>query len=517
MKRFLYFHPFFFGVYPVVALLGHNVAQAYRLDALRPFLLMLSMTVILWAVLGLVYQNWTRGALATSFLLFLFLVHENLSTQLSRVTLPSLPISLVQVLGIVWGGLALFGLWWMGKGVKNPLVATQFFFTIGLVALAIPVFQIVSFDLEKAFYSSKIEFASASAPPLSEDREYPDIYFIVLDAYARDDILTEEYGFDNTPFLSSLEDMGFYVPTCNQSNYSKTAFSIATTLNLDYLDVLGGGSAYKAVRNKYLIRDNEVRRILTQWGYTTVAFPTGLWWSVMDDADVFLTPEQDNLRKVGPWQPLAEVNPFELLLLQTSFHTPLAWLTASGVTEPLHEGSLEAAIEEDVDRQKYDRVQFALDALERIPYIPGPKFVYAHIVSPHPPYLMNRAGEFDLTLKGKKAGYIEQMIYLNERLLPILQGILDHSDTPPIIILEGDHGTKRVEWTPDIVKNLSAYYFPDGGSDHLYNTITPVNLFRIILDHYFGTDYGTVEDISYRSLTDDHQLDMELVPNTCTR
>jgi hypothetical protein len=45
--------------------------------------------------------------------------------------------------------------------------------------------------------------------------------------------------------------------------------------------------------------------------------------------------------------------------------------------------------------------------------------------------------------------------------------------------------------------NLSAYHLPNGGKDRLYNTITPVNSFRLIFDRYFGTALGTLEDKSY--------------------
>ena len=41
---------------------------------------------------------------------------------------------------------------------------------------------------------------------------------------------------------------------------------------------------------------------------------------------------------------------------------------------------------------------------------------------------------------------------------------------------------------------------PDGGESKLYPTITPVNSFRVILDYYFQTDFGLLEDRSYYSV-----------------
>lgn len=172
MKRFFNIHPFLFGVYPVVALLGHNVAQAYRLDALRPFLIMMGLTGLLWAVLGLVYRSGTRGALATSFLLFLFLVHENVSTQITGSMLFSYPIGAYFLLPI-FGVVALVGLWQIWRGIANPVRVAQVCFAMGAVALSVPVFQIVAFDVEKALYSTGLDFPSARASSLPEGGNFP--------------------------------------------------------------------------------------------------------------------------------------------------------------------------------------------------------------------------------------------------------------------------------------------------------------------------------------------------------
>ncbi len=70
---------------------------------------------------------------------------------------------------------------------------------------------------------------------------------------------------------------------------------------------------------------------------------------------------------------------------------------------------------------------------------------------------------------------------------------LEKSTTPPIIIIQGDHGF----WTGTNLPILNAYYLPGDAADALYPTISPVNSFRLIFDHYFGTDLGLLEDASY--------------------
>ena len=44
---------------------------------------------------------------------------------------------------------------------------------------------------------------------------------------------------------------------------------------------------------------------------------------------------------------------------------------------------------------------------------------------------------------------------------------------------------------------MNAYYFPDGDYRDLYQTITPVNTFRIVLNKYFGRDFERLPDRIY--------------------
>jgi len=77
-------------------------------------------------------------------------------------------------------------------------------------------------------------------------------------------------------------------------------------------------------------------------------------------------------------------------------------------------------------------------------------------------------------------------------LLNILPGLIANSKVHPIIIIQGDHGTKL-----DHFPILNAYYLPGAGKEKLYPTISPVNSFRLIFDTYFGAHYDLLPDVSY--------------------
>ena len=48
------------------------------------------------------------------------------------------------------------------------------------------------------------------------------------------------------------------------------------------------------------------------------------------------------------------------------------------------------------------------------------------------------------------------------------------------------------------MRNFTAILMP-GHEDVLYPTITPVNIFRVVFNAYFGGKYDILEDVSYSS------------------
>jgi len=127
---------------------------------------------------------------------------------------------------------------------------------------------------------------------------------------------------------------------------------------------------------------------------------------------------------------------------------------------------------------------------------------------PHPPFIFSPNGSLikdDLYYREAmglpsteelfQKGYANQVAFLDNRLPELLQTIISRSKTPPIIILQGDHGIR----SENRMQILNAYYLPDSGAAHLYPTISPVNSFRYIFNYYFGTNFPLLEDKSYYS------------------
>jgi hypothetical protein len=169
------------------------------------------------------------------------------------------------------------------------------------------------------------------------------------------------------------------------------------------------------------------------------------------------------------------------------------------------------------------KINFVFDTLADTTKWRAPFIVYAHVMLPHPPFVFGPNGEKILPvwkfstndLKDFIAGggtrdeyvkiYTGQVEYANKRVIALVDYLLSATKEPPIIILQGDHGPRSiVDWTnPDktdwkrCFSILNAYYLPGKDTKGLYKSISPINTFRIIFNHYFGTNYDLLEDKSY--------------------
>ena len=502
MKRSsLPFHPILLAVYPVLALLNHNIGQVRPILGLRAVVLSVVGALGLLVVLRLILHSWTAAGLLASLAIVLFYSYGPAYELLGQVQVAGTSLGRHRFLAPLWIGLLIFGtilvLWGRGEPTRALNLGA-------LIAVAIPLLLMVGSELG-------IRSGSAGARELGLELDaedpLPDIYFIVLDAYGRQDVLQREFGIDNGDFVAQLEQMGFQVADCSMSNYAQTELAFSSLLNLNYLDELGDGFTKGADDRSQmwpLIRDSHVRSILEDLGYQTVAFETGFRWSEFEDADIYLAPPRSG--KIG-------LNAFEATLLRST----AAWAILDQTQ------TLPDFLARDFDQsaeQHYDRVKYVFDQLQRSVELPGPKFVFAHIVSPHPPFVFDLNGDFrDVGTDGSTPseadyidGYRDQVIYLNDQVEIVLGTIVEKSEVSPIIVLQGDHGPGHGSST-DRMSILNAIRLP-AGDEPISDSISPVNTFRLVLNSLFGTDMLLLPDESFFSIYD-APYDFSVVPPAC--
>ncbi|MEJ2564223.1 MAG: hypothetical protein P8Z42_16305, partial [Anaerolineales bacterium] len=299
-----------------------------------------------------------------------------------------------------------------------------------------------------------------------------------------------------------LEERGFYIARCSHSNYTYTRLSLGSSLNMAYLhefyqfDDLNGF--------EQVIKENLVTSLLKKIGYKIVAFATAFPPTNWAHADVYFSyrdqNQEDRLFQAGVREP-------EAVFIRTT--AGLIILDA----ETLLQDRMKKLIDESASYDRYMRIEYNLDKLSTVPSIQGPKFVFAHITIPHEPYIFSASGDFVPNQTDNIVGYRGQVEYVNSRIIDSIDNILNHSDIPPIIVIQGDHG--GVETVNDYRRTniLNAYYLPGGGTDALYPTITPVNTFRLIFDQYFDSNNGLLPEVSYYSHWKDI-FNFEIVPIT---
>jgi hypothetical protein len=514
MKRPLIYHPLLFGLVPLLALLAGNLDQIRPAAALRSGLAALALCVLVWGGLRLALRSWGRAAPLASLWLIFFYTYGHLYEQLEGHTLLGAVVGKHRYLFPLWLGLVLLGTLLLlragvgrrastpGRPAAPPMHGLNQILNAAALALVIfPLMQIGQFAWRSAQPSAALAQAQPAAGGAGSDagsaagEQTPNIYYIVLDGYSRADVMREIYDLDITPFMEELRSLGFVLPDCAQSNYGLTPFSMFSALNMEYLDALGpdfplGSSANEVdtiPMHEYL-RDSQARRFLAGRGYQMVTFETGYWWLDIEDADFFIVGNDNPMIK---YSRAYEVSNFETIFLRT---TALRLVSEIALNRDASRGPRIRSH----NQSRYEITTFAMQQLEEVPRIPGKKFVYFHLMAPHEPFVFDAQGNFvDYDRRsGVMPAYPDEVTFLNRRVLEIIRGILAAEETPPIIILQSDHG-----WDPRYrMRILNALYLPGVEAARIAPEHTPVNTFRLIFNHYFGASYPLLENRSYFSI-----------------
>lgn len=322
----------------------------------------------------------------------------------------------------------------------------------------------------------------------------PDMYLIVLDGYGSSEVLNEIYDYDNSHFLDGLSDLGFNIIPEAKANYSQTRIVFTSMLNMNYFDEFinseykNSGDARPIIE---MIRSNLVVHKLENAGYTTISFTSG--YAYTEYLDV-------NEKIYSGFQ----FSDLERQILRTTIFYP-----------PLHNSFYNI---------RRNSIMKTLTGLEDLSKFSSPKFVFAHIFCPHPPFIFRDNGEYvippvtyfefdadDIISRTSSEyyyeGYRNQVEFISDQILITVQSILKNSETDPVIIIMGDHGPGLTVSQSDISSSnhyermhiLNALYLPGTDPASIPSDLTPVNTFRFIFNQYFGNSYELLENKSFVS------------------
>ena len=484
-------HPFFLVNYSVLALYTFNLGEVEWTVIFRPLALMLLISLLVLIFCRVILKTWQKAGLITTWSMLIFVSYGHVKNMISQSNLLYwlghhrflLPIS---------GLLFLLGVFLIIKKIRKPEMFSIILNAITLLLVLTSIVSISRYFIKKSRAGKTLE-TTAFVPDLKLEtpQNPPDIYYILLDGYTRSDVLLEKFGYDNGEFIDQLEDSGFYVAQCSRSNYLHTHLVLPSLLNMDYVDSLYAQTADSGEFDinflNYKSKNNVVMTNLQSVGYQTVTFETSYAWAQFDESDLYYRPVVENIF-------ILYISKFEELYLDTTVLSALLDWDLMRLQKFSQNIVLPNVMEK-------NRVAFIIDRLKKIPELENPQFVFAHLVIPHPPYIFNKDGvipnlsSYDESWEEGKLGqqgYINNIQYINQEILDVVEMILSQSETDPIIIIQSDHGSEFF----DRSMNFSAFYFPGGGEDVLYPSITQVNTFRLVFNQYFGTQLPILPDVS---------------------
>jgi hypothetical protein len=504
MRKSRVFHPVLFAISPALVLLSNNLTKIPVKQGLRPLLLSAVLGLASLSIFYLITRDWHYSAYLATLSSFFFLAYGHVYAAVHDTHFIILPLGKHSFLLPAWIGiLVLLGGPWSWKRLPSPEHITKTLNFMSIILILIPGVRISLYLIETrndaAVLDGKVLTIDLSTIQ-TDIKSTPDIYYIILDEYGRADSLHDIFGIDNQEFLSFLEEQGFYVAEESNANYTQTALSLSSSLNMSYLDrlqfLLGEDSSNREPLID-LIRNSAVADILQQAGYQIVTFASGYEYTEIEDADLYSTPF------------IYQLNSFESL-----------WLSTTAAILIPHPASLGLPIPNSETQRV--RILHSFEQLASVGRDSAPQFIFAHIIAPHPPFVFDAEGNvvdqdrryhigdgfmFLGTTEQYIDGFSDQLLYVNLLTENLITDILAQSEEPPIIIIQGDHGPGAyLNWESleqscpyERFPILNAYFIPDVIEPDLYPSLSPVNSFRVILNAIFDANMPLLEDQSYFS------------------
>ncbi len=481
-------HPLLFAAFPVLFLFAQNLGIVAVGELFPPLALVVGAATLALVALTAVFRDARPAAVVVSAIAVGTLAYGHGLRAAASVHLGGTAFL------VLWGGMGLGAVAFAILRRRRLKAVTQ---ALNFVAVALVLTQLVAIIPFEARALTTTRTTQAPGGPAANLHTTRDIYYIILDRYGSARSIALNYDITDNGFYDWLASRGFAIARDSHANYGRTSLSLAATLNMTFLDNLAAQQGLDSPDLgpvDAMLQDHVVGRFLKQAGYRYIHI--GSFW--------------------GPTQAssIADVNTH--LGGPSDFGAALYDQTVlPSIARRLGLQPATSARQRQADNARY---QFRV--LESLRATPGPKFVFAHVMLPHPPYAFAADGrilsEQDVRQLSTKEQYRGQLLFTNSEMESFLEPLLALPEAQrPIIIIQADEGpypprysanTVRFDWTkatPDELEVkygiLNAMLLPGIDSSVVYPTISPVNTFRLLFDRYFGANLPLLPDRSYTS------------------
>tara|TARA_B100001750_G_scaffold59039_1_gene46785 strand:+ start:360 stop:1784 length:1425 start_codon:yes stop_codon:yes gene_type:complete len=459
MKNFIIF-PFLLAFLPSWQLILKNYDELILQDILIS-LAIIAISIAIWIVITKIIKNRNKAALITGVAIGFFFYFGYIQDALDGLIIFNIPMDKTSVLGII--SIIIF-------------IASTIYFLKSRKSFEL------SIKIANVFTITLILFTFVQFVTPGALAEQPNVYHIILDEYTDNEILMKKFDYNNEEFLKFLDKNGFYMPNKSFSTWESTPVELLTILNMDYPEVKRGwvSDSYESLKN------NKVMSIFSNQNYSVIETNSMLRWKDFSDVD-----------------------------------TKLCYggaIYSDFLDQVLRKSIIKYFLEHHHNDTRRDTIRCTFNELNELASQNDvPKYVFSHILIPHPPFLFGPNGE-EITpdhgeISGLQSwensqGYINQLIYATDQVSVVIKNIIKN-DPNAIIILQGDTGTftdiDDVEQRKmkDIYQAHSILYavrIPDVNN---LESVSPVNTYRIIFNNYFNMNYEYLEQHNYTFYEDD--------------
>lgn len=475
MRKNNIIHPILFSIYPILFLYSHNVRELLLADLVLPLVIAIIICSFLFLATRLALKDAYKAGIITSLWILVVFFYGYLVEILSKVDISIKHRHLMPTILFICSYITYF----IFKSSKKDFFKeiTKVFNIISLILVFINIISIIPIEYKK-WEITKNDYNKVDVA-IDANNQYPDIYYIILDEYASLDTIKEIWGYDNTWFKDELENMGFYVATNSKSRYTDTRYSIASSLNMEYID-----ENEDILELWNLINNCKVIEYLKSKGYYTIAIDN-LYSQIYSSKGKMNVDLNINCKNEVAYS--KHYSQFQEIIIDKTIIKPIKDSFANNT-------------------KHFEKLttMYTIDKLKEIPYIKkSPKFTYAHFICPHVPFVFDENGQDvdpinSFNWKDKKY-YSEQYVYISKQIRYLAEELVKNSKKPPIIIIQSDHGPRGgkddiIIPQNDIHKIFNAYYFQGEIIEGVSNNISPINTFRVIFNKYFNESFELMED-----------------------
>lgn len=449
-------------------------------------------TIVFTGISYLILRHLRRAAFLAGFLLFLYLFWGSFHDFLKSI-LPSFITSYTLLLPLI-PLVTIFILIWQKKKKPSQISTSRFLNLLLIFLLIVELATTIYYNIDDK--TNKIILTEREAPDFSIPKEIekdslPDIFLIVFDEYMSSAGIQKYLGYNNSSIDSFLLDHGFYVAGATKSNYNSTPHVIASALNMTYFPFPLEGSrtdpatlvlAQKAVQHAKL------PKVFAESGY-----------------DIVNCGQMDLPGATSPTRPIFEsFKSFALRADNFRFrvHNEIWWNFTQKFQFLRPSEQYWNKLQEKKTNTLHRTIEMLDDELQKTSS--KPRFVIGHFLMPHTPYIFDSAGRSRVWDKHPQSMtdslYFDQVKYANILIKDIVERASVKSDRKKVIIILGDHGLRdfHLKFKDRIrekeMMNFTAIYYDNKDYSQLYDSISPVNIFRTVLNSQFGTKLPMLKD-----------------------